>query len=141
MSRHHFSLEQAVQALPEVERVLLTLRDLQSRALETKERVDLLWQRLEAGERVLDVIATLQSRLDADVEEMRRLVGRLDEIGVILRDAGMGLIDFPAGAAGREFYLCWRLGEEGIHYWHGLDEGFSGRKPLRTMPGGRLHQV
>ncbi len=123
--------------LPEVEPVLLSLRDLQTRALQTKERVDLLWQRLEAGERVLDEIASVQSRLDADVAEMRSLVERLETLGVILRDVGMGLIDFPAIVVETEFYLCWRLGEDSIQFWHGMDEGFGGRKPLWTMPGGR----
>jgi hypothetical protein len=135
----YFSLEQATRILPEIEPLLLNLRDLQTRALHIKERVDLLWQRLEAGEPVLDEIATQQSRLDADVGEMRSHVERLETLGVILRDVGIGLIDFPAVAAGTEFYLCWRLGEEGIQFWHGMDEGFGGRKPLWTMPGGRPH--
>lgn len=135
----YFSLEQASQIIAEVEPLLLSLRDLQTRALQTKERVDLLWQRLEAGERVLDEIASLQARLDADVEEMRSHVGRLESLGVILRDVGTGLIDFPAVAGETEFFLCWRLGEESIQFWHGVDEGFGGRKPLWTMPGGRPH--
>lgn len=135
----YFSLQQADRILPEVEPVLLSLRDLQTRALQTKERVDLLWQRLEAGERVLDEIASVQSRLDADVVEMRSLVERLETLGVILRDVGMGLIDFPAIVVETEFYLCWRLGEDSIQFWHGVDEGFGGRKPLWTMPGGRPH--
>lgn len=135
----YFSLQQADRILPEVEPVLLSLRDLQTRALQTKERVDLLWQRLEAGERVLDEIASVQSRLDADVVEMRSLVERLETLGVILRDVGMGLIDFPAIVVETEFYLCWRLGEDSIQFWHGMDEGFGGRKPLWTMPGGRPH--
>ncbi|MGH2397603.1 MAG: DUF2203 domain-containing protein [bacterium] len=133
----YFSLQQAIRILPEVEPVLLSLRDLQTRALQTKERVDLLWQRLEAGERVLDEIASVQSRLDADVAEMRSLVERLETLGVILRDVGMGLIDFPAIVVETEFYLCWRLGEDSIQFWHGVDEGIGGRKPLWTMPGGR----
>ena len=133
----YFSLQQATRILPEVEPVLLSLRDLQTRALQTKERVDLLWQRLEAGERVLDEIASVQSRLDADVVEMRSLVERLETLGVILRDVGRGLIDFPAIVVETEFYLCWRLGEDSIQFWHGMDEGFGGRKPLWTMPGGR----
>ncbi len=135
----YFSLEQATQTLPEIEQILLTLRDLRTRALHTKERLDLLWERLESGERVLDEIASLQPALDADVQDMRTAVERLDALGVLLRDAGTGLIDFPALAGGIEFYLCWRLGEEGIQHWHGPDEGYAGRKPLWTMPGGRPH--
>jgi hypothetical protein len=46
----------------------------------------------------------------------------------------LGLVDFPARLEGREVNLCWRLGETRIDYWHGLEEGFSGRKPL-SVPG------
>jgi hypothetical protein len=47
-----------------------------------------------------------------------------------VKDADTGLVDFPAQVAGAEAFLCWRLGEDEIAYWHGIDEGFPGRKPL-----------
>ena len=48
----------------------------------------------------------------------------------MLKDLDEGLVDFPAMLDGHEIYLCWKLGEERIGYWHGVDEGFAGRKPL-----------
>ncbi len=133
----YFSLVQATELLPEVEQILRHLREERSQARGIKERVDGLWQRLETGGPVLDEIATTQARLDGHLREMETLAGRLEEIGCVLRDVEMGLIDFPALAGGTEFYLCWRLGEDGIQCWHGTDEGYPGRKPLWTMPGGR----
>ena len=47
-----------------------------------------------------------------------------------LRDPATGLIDFPSEIEGEDAFLCWRLGEDAIDYWHTRDEGFDNRKPL-----------
>jgi hypothetical protein len=52
------------------------------------------------------------------------------EIGCVLKDIDLGLIDFPSILGGREVYLCWKLGEDRVRFWHELDTGFSDRKPL-----------
>src|SRR5687767_7901961 len=62
--------------------------------------------------------------------EVRRLLGELGEMGVVLRDIDSGLIDFPALVDEREIYLCWRLGEDRVSFWHDLEAGFQGRQPL-----------
>lgn len=134
-----FSLEQATRTLPEVERIILRLREVRTAALDLKERLDLLWQQLEPGNRGLDEIANLQQRLDSETHELTTLVERLEKIGCILRDVDIGLVDFPAVAHGIPIFLCWRVGEEGIQFWHGRDEGYAGRKPLWKMPGSRPH--
>ena len=61
---------------------------------------------------------------------VRRMLGALSEHGVVIRDIDRGLIDFPSIRDDDEIYLCWSLGEEGVAYWHGLDEGYAGRQPL-----------
>ncbi|MGH2808292.1 MAG: DUF2203 domain-containing protein [Actinomycetota bacterium] len=58
------------------------------------------------------------------------LVDRLGEWELILRDISTGLVDFPAVIDGRDAYLCWRLGEPEVAYWHSPDDGFQGRRPL-----------
>ena len=60
------------------------------------------------------------------------LVGELDELGVQVKDLATGLVDFPARhpADGSTILLCWRLGEGDVRYWHELEAGFAGRKPL-----------
>jgi hypothetical protein len=62
--------------------------------------------------------------------EVRRLLGELAGLGIVVRDIDRGLIDFPALRDGREVFLCWELGEDEIAYWHELDTGFGGRQPL-----------
>jgi hypothetical protein len=62
--------------------------------------------------------------------DAQRLAGEVDQLGVILRDPDTGLVDFAAERDGRPVYLCWRLGEERIGFWHPRDTGFMGRLPL-----------
>jgi hypothetical protein len=49
---------------------------------------------------------------------------------VVLKDADVGLLDFPALREGQEVLLCWRVGEDDVRYWHDHAEGFAGRKPI-----------
>ena len=67
------------------------------------------------------------------VESVSHLVSLIHEIkdmGVLLKDADKGLCDFPYIKGGRMVYLCWQLGEDTIQYWHDVETGFAGRKPL-----------
>lgn len=58
------------------------------------------------------------------------LMDRINEWGIQLRDITTGLVDFPGMRADEEIWLCWRLGEPEVAYWHGRSEGFGGRRPL-----------
>lgn len=135
----YFSLDEANRALVQVAPLLARLKDLYASATSHNERLQVLWQRLEAGERVLDDIGALQGHVDAHAREVAALLGRLEEVGCVVRDVQTGLVDFPARAEGTEFYLCWRLGEHAVDHWHDMQEGFAGRKPLSTMPGRLIH--
>ena len=57
-------------------------------------------------------------------------VAKLEELGVLVKDLDRGLVDFPALRGDEEVLLCWEVGEDEVAYWHGVDEGFAGRKPL-----------
>lgn len=76
----------------------------------------------------------LHLRMRGIVDQMQADVAWLDERGIVLREIATGLLDFPALAAGRPVWLCWRLGETEVAHWHGPDEGFAGRRPLLTLP-------
>ena len=71
--------------------------------------------------------------LDAVVKDLMSRVSELEDLGVRVRDIDTGLIDFPANRFGNTVYLCWRYGESDIEFWHGEDEGFSGRKMLNQQ--------
>jgi hypothetical protein len=62
--------------------------------------------------------------------EVRRILGTIEESGIVLRDIDRGLIDFPALIDGREVYLCWEVGEDDVAFWHDMDAGYGGREPL-----------
>jgi hypothetical protein len=72
----------------------------------------------------------LQATIDEEAAEVVRSVAELQELGLLVKDLDEGLVDFPALRDGEEVLLCWRLGEEEVAFWHSLDDGFAGRKPL-----------
>jgi hypothetical protein len=63
-------------------------------------------------------------------EELARALNRLEELGIEVKDLDMGLVDFPTWYRGETVYLCYRLGESEIRFWHGTHEGYKGRKPI-----------
>ena len=75
-------------------------------------------------------VRILRLRMQGVIDRMQAGVARIDEIGVTLREIETGLIDFPALASGRQIWLCWRLGEGDIEWWHELGDGFGGRQAL-----------
>jgi hypothetical protein len=135
----HFSLDEANRALRDITPLLYRLREIHTAVTRARERLDVLWARLGKGEPVLDELTAVRRQIEALTQEAASVLRRLDETGCILRDVEMGLVDFPAVVEGREVFLCWRLGEEAITYWHGIAEGFAGRKPLSALPGSRVH--
>jgi hypothetical protein len=62
-----------------------------------------------------------------DIDTFER---ELEELGILLKDRRLGLIDFPSESDGRRIWLCWRLGEPAVQYWHDLEAGYAGRQPL-----------
>jgi hypothetical protein len=74
--------------------------------------------------------ATLDQEATQEAAEIARLVSRIQGLGVLVKDLDRGLVDFPALRGDEEVLLCWELGEDEVGFWHGLEEGFAGRKPL-----------
>lgn len=64
------------------------------------------------------------------MEKLEKEVRKLEDLGCLLRDMSMGLIDFPAVRLGERVWLCWKLGEERVKFWHTRHEGYAGRKPV-----------
>ena len=77
--------------------------------------------------------AGVQRELDAAVVRLEALVDELSNVGVELKDYETGLVDFIGRHDGRDVYLCWKLGEERIGYFHELNAGFAGRKPVSQL--------
>jgi hypothetical protein len=75
-------------------------------------------------------LARAAETLEQEAAAVARCVDAIQERGALVKDLDTGLVDFPARRAGEEVLLCWRLGEDEIGFWHTLDGGFGGRRPL-----------
>ena len=120
----HFTRAEANAFLPELEPLLGRLRDAKDE-LTDEEAHEALAEASPSnggGEEGRQVGTAFL--------EVRRLLGALEEAGIVLRDIDRGLVDFPAVVDGREIYLCWELGEAEVGYWHELEGGYGGREPL-----------
>lgn len=70
------------------------------------------------------------------IESLERIndqVDRVTDLGVLVKDGDQGLCDFPSSNGGRLVLLCWRYGETAVEWWHSLDEGFAGRRPIEDL--------
>jgi hypothetical protein len=134
--RKYFSLEEANKALPLVKAIV-------SDIVRQYRLVEGLQQRLSSVHRdkrkpsddpYSEEIAHSQSELEAEEDKLRTFIEELKNLGVELKSED-GLCDFRSKMDGREVYLCWRLGEPEVKYWHELDTGFAGRRPLTAHAG------
>ncbi len=128
-----FTLEEAHLLLPEV-KPLLAL------AMEEKKGIDGIAEEfrhvaghiISAGGCELDVVALARRKAERDkaVERLKESLAEIDELGVQVKDLDIGLLDFPCLVDGETILLCWKMGEDRITFWHGLEEGYAGRKPI-----------
>ncbi len=75
----------------------------------------------------------MEEELDKDSRRVLEYVEELRQLGVEAKSVTEGLVDFPAIAEGRMVYLCWKLGEPEVGFWHERDDGFGGRQPLASL--------
>jgi hypothetical protein len=122
--RRRFTLEQANRTLPLVTRIV-------SDIVKTRELAARLQSRLESA--VGSLQQEIQSELDVAIDKLHVYLDELTEIGCELKDFQIGLVDFIGRHQGREIYLCWKLGEEKIGYFHELNAGFAGRMPVTIL--------
>jgi len=85
------------------------------------------------GAPLVDDLRLTRLRMQGLIDQMAAGVARIDALGLTLRDIENGLVDFPALVSGRQVWLCWKHGETAIGWWHGLETGFSGRRPLTEL--------
>jgi hypothetical protein len=128
-----FTLDEAQTLLPVLETLLRKAQSSGTRAAELEVELDQLRQRIFlAGGVHVDVAATARRRAERDksLQETKDALAEMEAIGVQVKDLDTGLLDFPCVIDGRTVLLCWKLGEKEIGYWHSIEDGFAGRKPL-----------
>lgn len=128
ISQKYFTIEQANRTLPFVRRVV---QDIVADYRDWKELVS-RYELLSAPSR--DEESPEQLAIRNDIERLaERISGYIDElssIGCLFKGFEDGLVDFYGRRDGRDIFLCWRLGEPAVIYWHELDAGFAGRQPV-----------
>ena len=126
-----FSREEADALLPEIAPRLVQLRDLKRKNDETRSAVNDLQDTLKTNGHGLDVdMSRLSRALQSTGAEINGLIERITSLGVEVKDLETGLVDFRGERDGREVYLCWKLGEERVSFWHELNTGYASRQPL-----------
>ncbi len=126
--RRTYTIEEANALIPQVRAVLLQLaveqRRLDASHAEMHRQLD------SNGDPASAAAAVRQEAEVAEIREgMRTLLVHLADMGIELRDVEMGLLDFPGERDGAPVWLCWRLADPRVAFWHGTDEGYASRKP------------
>jgi hypothetical protein len=132
MSDPRFTPDEAnallVQVRPLAERMVDRAREL---ARAEAQRAQLLARIAgDGGDLPPSELAEATQAAEAAESQLARSVEALQALGVQVKDVRIGLVDFPSLRDGEEVLLCWRVGEDDVAFWHGLDEGYAGRKPL-----------
>jgi len=132
MAERHFTREEANALLEEVRPIAEKLVAHRRAMAVAATRQARLVQRIagNGGDFDPQEPRTIEERFQREGEAVARCVEQLEALGVLVKDLDRGLVDFPALRGGEEVLLCWEVGEDEIAYWHGVDEGFAGRKPL-----------
>jgi len=133
MAPRYFTPDEANELLPKVRAGAETLVEHRRALVEaTAKRAELATRIAgNGGDFDPQEPRELEEELEREAEAGARAVSSLEELGVQVKDLDRGLVDFPAlRANGEEVLLCWQVGENEVAFWHGLEEGFAGRKPL-----------
>lgn len=131
--KQYFTVAEANRRLPLVRAIVEDIVDLYGDINERRERLAEVRSRSSQRDEsnlYSEELEQMEADLEKDIERFRGFVEELKQLGAELKDAVTGLVDFPAQLEGREVYLCWRLGEDEIGFWHELDAGFAGRQSL-----------
>ena len=119
-----YTVEEANAMLPRLRPLLERIRERQAALAENRSLAAIREKAAQNGG------GAPAHELAARVREIEQDLARLNEWGIVLRDPATGLIDFPHQREGATVYLCWRLGEPLVGYWHPLETGIAGRQPL-----------
>ncbi|MBO8162707.1 MAG: DUF2203 domain-containing protein [Brevibacillus sp.] len=133
MEKRYFTVEEANQLLPLLEQELLGLKKMKESFHELYQQLHLfkkLHPHLAETKYYQDTVFSLECKLEFQELEAQMHLQSLHKQGIQIKDIDIGLVDFPAILDGEEVLLCWKLGEEKVAHYHGLHEGYAGRKQI-----------
>jgi hypothetical protein len=132
MRDHYFTLEEANALLPWQEEQFARMMPVRDELAARQEQLLTLLRerRSNGGSSKEQDIADAQREVNRLTQQLQEGLQEVANRGILVRDLGRGLVDFPSYRQGREVHLCWLRGEPQIAYWHETDTGFAGRQPL-----------
>jgi hypothetical protein len=139
-----FTLTEAERTRREVEPVLVEAIELRHKLAPLDEELTALAARIQwsGGLAVAyEQVARVRFERERLADSLKAAIEKIQDTGCVVKDLDTGLLDFPAIVDNQEVYLCWRLGEERIRFWHRQDEGFAGRKPIDPADSGSSNPV
>ena len=128
-----FSLRDAERLRAQLEPILIEAIEARRKLAELEEQLAKLAERVQqSGGMMIPFEKAAKQRLERNrlAESIHSALEQIQSTGCVVKDLEVGLLDFPARINGEAVYLCWRLGEGRIRFYHSQDEGFSGRKPI-----------
>ena len=128
-----FTLDEAQDLLPVLEGLLRASIDGKKLMESVDAELQAVAQRIFLnGGMSINVVhfARRKAEREKAIQRVKDAMGEIDAMGVQVKDLDIGLLDFPCEVDGEIVLLCWKLGETAITHWHGVSEGFAGRKPI-----------
>ena len=128
-----FTLDEAQSLLPVLESLLRTAMQAKKIVDEADSEQQAMQHRIFLnGGMFLNIVPLARRKAERAKAEQRvkDALAEIDATGVQVKDLDIGLLDFPCQVDGQTILLCWKLGEKAITHWHGVQEGFAGRKPI-----------
>jgi hypothetical protein len=120
--------EELARLRPIAERMVARRRALSQAQMRQAELVT--WIAGNGGDLSPADLRMVAAEVEREATAVADCVRRITEAGVQVKDVDVGLLDFPARRGDEDVLLCWQVGEDEVAWWHGLEEGFAGRKPL-----------
>jgi hypothetical protein len=127
-----FTVEEANQLLPKLAEMIEKIQSKQEEILGLEVAIDsleLLYPGPEEG-KLSPEVSREAGRYNESIKEFYSLIENVHELGCFLKDADSGLVDFYTLHEGRVVYLCWRLGEKEVGFWHEVGRGYAYRQPI-----------
>lgn len=131
MRPQRFTQEEANALLPRLSDILLQIQESKVKHDQLQEKAAEYAQRMSSNGHVIEKeLNETRQELEQAATALNSLIERVRELGCEVKDIDQGLVDFRTVRDGREVYLCWKLGEPDVRWWHELETGFAGRRPL-----------
>ena len=119
----YFTIKSANEALPTVIEKFNNLKKQKNEIIKAEQELQLAASNFEQ-------YMAQKQKLNSEMTKFYQLIEDLEETGVSLKGLDQGLLDFPSKRFDEDVWLCWKEGETEIKFWHDMNSGFNGRKPI-----------